>query len=207
MIAFRRRTVHAICAAGTALALTAPSAHGGPAATSAPACPDQTLEQPFLPWHDPAHYALAPEGTFEALTAWDLSGGFRVRDNESFYVHAGHDQWSLALPPGSSATSPAICVGVEHPVIRLFARNAGSTTSSLRVEVLFQDTSGEGRSAVIGELLAGEMWAPTLQMPLLVNGLALTSNNEAMVALRFTPLGAGGDWRIDDVYVDPYRKG
>ncbi|MDP8907707.1 MAG: hypothetical protein M3N47_01025 [Chloroflexota bacterium] len=203
----RRRAVHAICAAGTTLALAAPSAQAEPAARSALPCPDQTLEQPFLPWHDFAHYVLAPQGTFETLTAWHLSGAFRVRDNETFYVHGNYEQWSLALPPGSSATSPAICVSVEHPVIRLFVRNAGSATSALRVEVLFKDISGERRAAVIGELVAGEMWAPTLQMPLLANGLALTSDNKAMIALRFTPLGLGGDWRIDDVYADPYRKG
>ena len=27
----------------------------------------------------------------------------------------------------------------------------------------------------------------------------------APIAFRFTPQGKGGDWRIDDVYVDPVR--
>jgi hypothetical protein len=36
-----------------------------------------------------------------------------------------------------------------------------------------------------------------------VNG---SSTSQATVAFRFTPVGAGARWQVDDLYVDPYRK-
>jgi hypothetical protein len=41
-------------------------------------------------------------------------------------------------------------------------------------------------------------------MPILVNLLALTSDQQ--VAFRFTAPNDRGEWTIDDVYVDPYKK-
>lgn len=206
----RRRSIHAICVAAITCALGAPSAQAESLATTSAGCAEQKLTQPFKRFLDPAFYTLAPQGTFEKLTDWNLSGASRTLGNESFYVNSDDDRWSLALPPGSAATSPPICVGVEHPIIRLFARNAGSPTSKLRVQVLFKDVAGHVSSATIGdldELTSGKAWAPTPQMALLVNGLALSSDNQAFIRLRFDPRGKGGDWQIDDVYVDPYRKG
>ena len=49
---------------------------------------------------------------------------------------------SLKLPSGSSAKSAAMCVGIEHPTLRLFARNTGSPLSALKVEVHFEDCAG-----------------------------------------------------------------
>ncbi len=171
------------------------------------ACPDEALSQVFLPWVDPGFYDLVPQGTCEKLTDWDLTDAVRVQDNETFHVNDEDDRWSLSLPPGSSATSPSLCVGVEHPVFRLFARNRGSATSTLRVEVLYRDATGTSQSAVIAELLAGRVWGPTSQLPVLVNVLALSSSNPAFVNIRFSTTDDDGDWRIDDLYVDPYRKG
>jgi hypothetical protein len=148
-----------------------------------------------------------PGGTFEQPSAWNLSGAVRVRGNETFYLNGADHRWSLSLLSGTSATSPDICVGVEHPVIRFVASNMGSTQSRLRVEVLYRDVSGTNRSALIGELLGGPKWAPSARLPLVVNGLALSSGGQAFIRLRFTATGSGGDWRIDGVHVDPYRKG
>jgi hypothetical protein len=36
-----------------------------------------------------------------------------------------------------------------------------------------------------------------------VNG---SSTSRATVAFRFTPVGTGAKWQVDDLYVDPYRK-
>ena len=35
----------------------------------------------------------------------------------------------------------------------------------------------------------------------------LNANGEAAVAFRFTPIGLGARWQIDDVYVDPLKNG
>ena len=38
-------------------------------------------------------------------------------------MHGAADKRSLKLPPGASATSPVMCVGIHEPVVRRFARN------------------------------------------------------------------------------------
>jgi hypothetical protein len=49
--------------------------------------------------------------------------------------------------------------------------------------------------------------ALALRRPLLANltALPIVNDGTAQVELRFRPVGSGGDWRIDDVYVDPWK--
>ncbi len=197
-------SIVAVVAALAALALPA-AAQAGPLVASAPSCDEQQLSQPFLPWADPASYTLDRGGDFEAGGGgWMLTGGASVvAGNESFKVGGDSDSSSLSLPPGSSATSSTICVGLEHPDLRFFVRNTGSVLGSLRVDVLFEDASGAVRSLPIGSATAGSRWQPTLPMPVVANLLPLLPGEHTPVAFRFTP--QGGNWSIDDVYVDPYR--
>lgn len=174
-----------------------------------PGCESQQLEQPFLRWLDPLQYTLAPNGGFEdGSTFWTLTGGARVvSGNESFYVHSGTDSNSLALPTGASATTSKICVGLLNPTVRLFVRNTGSILSTLKVEVLVEDASGETHSSLVGIVLGGRTWQPTLPLLYVQNlrSLPLLTDGAANVSFRFTAQGPLGAWRIDDVYVDPFK--
>lgn len=192
-----------------ALALLAPAANAGPLVASATGCDNPALENPFLPWLDPADYVLAPDGTLEGGAAgWTLSGAATVSGNEPFYVHGAQESRSLEIAPGGSATTPAMCVGIEHPTLRLFARRAGgSLLSTLRVDVLFEDAWGSVHSLMIGTVLAGPAWQPTPAMPVVANLLPLLPGDTAPVAFRFVPQGPAATWRIDDVYVDPRKIG
>jgi hypothetical protein len=96
-----------------------------------------------------------------------------------------------------------VCVGVEHPTIRFFARNTGDPTGLLTVSVVFRDPLGIRRALPVGVVVAGDEWAPTPVVPVVVNLLSLLGDQE--VAFRFA--ATDGDWTIDDVYVDPYKKG
>jgi hypothetical protein len=189
------------------LAVASP-AQASPLVASAEDCDTQELSQPFLPWADPANYTLAPNGGFEqGGSGWSLDGGAAVGSgNESYYVRDAGDTRSLRLPNGSTATSAAMCVGIEHPTLRFFARNTGSPLSTLKVSVLFVDGFGETQSVPIGIVSAGGSWQPTAPMVIGVNLLPLLPGERTPVAFEFTPKGAGGEWRIDDVYVDPYRR-
>ena len=200
-----RKFIIALGSLAAALAC-APAAQAGPLVASAPDCDDQELAQVFLPWLDPAHYTLAPNGGFESGSSkWDLSGGAQVaHGNESHYVGGANDSRSLSLPAGSSATSAAMCVGIEHPTLRIFARNTGSPLGTMEAEVLFEDADGNVRSLTIGVFGAGPSWEPTAVMPIVANLLPLLPGDHTPVAFRFTP--HGGNWQIDDVYVDPYRR-
>jgi hypothetical protein len=184
----------------------APHTQVGPHGTSAPDCAEQRLAQVFLPWLDPAHYTLVANGTVESVAGWELSGAVRVSGNESYYVHGSGESFSLSLPAGSSATTAVICVGLEHPTLRFFARNEGSPVSLLGVEVLFEDAMGAVRALSIGKVTGKSSWQPTPPLLVVANLLPLLPGERTPVAFRFTPLDALGDWRIDDVYVDPYRK-
>jgi hypothetical protein len=201
-----RRALWTAAAALAAGFVVAPSAHAGPLVAAAPSCDTQVLDEPFLPWADPASYTLVPNGTIEATRKWSLDGAASVAGNEKFYVNAKDDRTALSLPAGSSATTAPICVGIEHPTLRFFARNRGSLLSRLLVEVRWEDASGRVWETPIGVVTGDDGWAPTLPFPIVVNLLALLPGQRTAVAFKFTVRGSG-DWSIDDVYCDPWRHG
>jgi hypothetical protein len=166
-----------------ALLLTVPPAQ---------ACTDQALSRPFTPWLDYAYYEPAPDGGLESGAAgWTLSGASVADGGQPW----GGGSQSLSLPPGSSATTGPACVTPAHPTLRFFARNTGAPSSGLVVSVI-----AGGVELPIGRVIAGSTWAPTAPLLLLANLLGADS-------VRFRFVADGGAWSVDDVYVDPYRKG
>jgi hypothetical protein len=186
-------------------ALAPATASAGALVADAKSCDTQAFSQVFLPWADPASYTLHPGGDFEAGSpAWELSGGAsRAAGNEPWSVGSISDSSSLSLPAGSGATSGVICVGIEHPDIRFFAK-ASDPLATLRVEVLFEDASGAIHSAPIGSLAGNNGWSLTPPYAIVANLLPLLPGSKTPVAFRFS--AAGGDWTIDDLYVDPYAR-
>jgi hypothetical protein len=196
----------------SAAAFVGPAAgQAGTFAESAQSCAGRTYSQPFLRWLDPFRYVLAPRGNFESGTSgWTLKGGAAiVSGNEPFYA-SGPGTRSLYLPAGSSATTPAMCVGILHPTVRYFAKNRGTILlSSLTVEVLFEDPLTRNvRALPVGVHTGGSSWHPSLPAVVLLDLLApvLGKDGELAVAFRFRPVGLGARWQIDDVYVDPLRN-
>ena len=177
----------------TFLLLVAPAARAD--------CEGQVLEQPFVPWSDPAWYTLAGDGDLSGGAAgWDLDGADLVADNEPWYVHGGSTAAALRLRAGDSATTPPMCVSLAHPTMRFFLRNGGGLLGALKVDVVM----GNGHTLPMGlipGLLSDDGWTPS--PPLLVVGNLLDDE----VSFRFTAVGLGGTYVIDDVYVDPYKKG
>jgi hypothetical protein len=189
-------------------ALIAPAgAIAGPLVASAPDCDQQSLSQPFAPWLDPAQYQLAPDGGFEAGAAgWGLSGAAATTSgNEPYDIHDAGDSRSLALPAGSSATSPTVCVGAEHPTLRFVSKKTSGLLATLGVEVLFEDALGGVHSLPIGVVGGTSSWQPTAPMAVVANLLPLLPGEYTPVQFRFTALTGG--FRIDDTYVDPWGKG
>jgi hypothetical protein len=174
-----------------------------PSGALASGCPEQPLSQTFRPWLDVAWYVPAPNGGFEGGGEdWDLTAGAQVVDGNEPFLSGDR---ALALPGGASATSAPMCIGVEHPTIRLFARNTGANDSALAVSVVFRDPLlGSRRSLAVGLIGAGDAWSPTPIVPIAVNLLSLAGDQP--VSFRFTAVDDRGTWTIDDVYVDPYKK-
>jgi len=167
---------------------------------------------PFLQWLDPLPYTLLPGGDFESgAVGWKLSGGARVVDgNEPFAITGKSDSHSLLLPQGSSATSPTMCMGLLLPVVR-YVSTGGNLLSFMRVEAVYKDPRGRERSIdLLPPGLPSKSWAPSLpalQLMGLLNVLTLDGLTSD-IALRFTPTGTifgSGTWRVDDIYVDPWK--
>jgi hypothetical protein len=174
-----------------------------PSGALASGCPEQPLSQTFRPWLDVAWYVPAQNGDFEGGSEeWDLVGGAKVVDGNQPFLSGDR---ALALPGGASATSAPMCIGVQHPTVRLFARNTGAPGSALAVSVVFRDPLlGSPRTLPVGVIGAGDAWSPTPVVPVVVNLLSLAGDQQ--VAFRFTAADDRGEWTIDDVWVDPYKK-
>jgi hypothetical protein len=172
-------------------------------------CGSQKESQPFARWGDTNSYFLVTGGTFETgAIPWLLLSGASVgAGNESYYVNASTDRNSLALPGGSAATSPPVCTSIYQPTARLFVKNSGSSSSRLRVEALYPGLLGGVQVARLGDLSGTSSWQPSPALGLTVtNLLATLSLQQTAIAYRFIPLDTSGQWRIDDVYVDPRMR-
>ena len=172
------------------------------AAHAALSCPGQTSARPFVPWLDFGNYVAVPNGSFESTSGWSLvNGAAVVSGNEPWKVNRSTDSRSLYLPSGSSATSPPLCVTLLHPTLRFFAANSGPLLTTLRVDAI-TDVLGIKTTIPIGLVVAGS-WRPTLPLLTVDN---LLSPVTGTLQFRFTPVGSNSGWRIDDVYVDPFKQ-
>ncbi|MEA2148599.1 MAG: hypothetical protein QOD69_429 [Solirubrobacteraceae bacterium] len=210
----RRRLSHRTGAAAlvtiAALAAGASAASAGVLVATSSGCDDQPLSRTFAPWLDPAEYTALAGGDFEGDGAgWWTNGTASIAgENESFHAGGAGDTQSLALPSNSSGISPAICVGLEHPTLRFFAKRQSTgplaSLSALRVDALVEKEDGVVVPVTIGRVTAGGGWQPTLPMAIVGNLLPLLPGEHTPVAFRFTAMS--GDWSIDDVWVDPYSR-
>ena len=159
----------------------------------------------FSPWGDPTSYALAPGGSFEGSSGWSLLSAAVVAGNEPWNVHSAKDSKSLSIKAGGSAISPLFCGTLATPTMRFFAR-ADSAAATLRVDVLYPSFDGTVKSLTIGTVAGTTTWAPTSAMYMFANLLAFASpTGQVDLAVRVT--ATSGSWLVDDVYIDPFKKG
>ena len=184
---------------GAAGALAASAALAVPARASlvvpATDCGTPALSQPFAAFGDDNDYKLV--GAFEdGAAGWTLSGGARVVSGNQPFASGGS---ALALPVGSSAVSPLVCVGHDEPTLRFFGRGTGTLT----VSVQFQLVTGTWLTLPVG-VDAGNAWNPSPVVNVLANYLPDPGQYTA-VRFVFAPLLLS-DWRVDDVFVDPRKS-
>jgi hypothetical protein len=176
--------------------------------SAAPGCSTPTT-QAFLFAYDRSSYVLAPGGNLEGtLPGWSLTGGASaVAGSAPAVTGARLGAKSLLIPSGGSVTTAPMCVGAHSPYFRFQARNTGAA-GSLKVEVLYLDGPRYTGERETGYVTAGTTWSATRRLSLAqgvmdVNGW---STSQATVAFRFTPVGYGARWQVDDLYVDPFRR-
>jgi hypothetical protein len=160
--------------------------------------------QVFAQWGDFANYFLAPNGGVEnGSTGWSLSRSSVVTGNEPFLATGSH---SLSLPSGSTALSPVTCIGPQSVALRMFGTDTGGTDGGLRVRVRWYGLLNSllGISDY-GVFKPGSGWSPTSSVSS-VGGInvLLPILGSTSARVEITPIGSGSNWRIDDLYIDPW---
>jgi hypothetical protein len=169
-------------------------------------CTDPALHTHLAAFGDSRDYFVAPGGSFEsgATAGWQLSGGAKIAGgNEPFNV-LGSGTSSLDLPAGGSATSPVFCVDLNYPTFRFLAvQQQQAADAGLQVDVIYP------------EIAKGNVHMAATYKPLnawtLMKDVKLDPQRAGKkpgwrkVALRFRVPATkkGGDWKVDNVLVDP----
>jgi hypothetical protein len=171
------------------------------------ACPTTPTTQAFKSLGDNAQYSLVSNGAFESGTGgWSLTGSATAAGNESYKVHGSSDSKSLSINPTGLAVSPALCVGIEHPSFRFFARRTSGSWGTLNVKLRWTGSDGKTNETVVGSLNGDTSWTASPALALATTLPLWQSGQTASVRIVFDPEDFGGAWAIDDVYVDPYRR-
>jgi hypothetical protein len=196
--------------------LAAAACFAAPAAAQA-ACDPVPTTKAFQPFGDSSDYFLANNGGFESGGAgWELTKASVVSGNESYFINGKGDTRSLSIAPGGRAVSSAFCVDTTRTGFRFFAQQAKSPASpNLKVSLRWVGPDRVTRYVRV-DTLAGSnytswapsrFWAPELAAQLFKR-LGFTAADTASVRLVFEADNvAGPAWRIDDLYIDPFRTG
>ena len=140
------------------------------------------------------------------MTGWRLSNAALVSENEPHGV-VGNDGSSLGLGANGVAISAPMCVDETFPNFRFFAKAAKAGKSPLTVTVLFMDAKGNIKSVKSGSYVAKSAgWNLVNPMAIGIDIHPTATNAAAPIAFQFTS-AKDGNWQIDDLLVDPYRRG
>jgi hypothetical protein len=167
---------------------------------------DTSSSQVFSRFGDSAYYARMMNGGFEnGSTGWLLTGGARVvSGNEPYYLSGDtSDSHSLLLPAGSSAYSGTVCFALGDWHLRLMAKQL-SGTGGLHVQVIVPSLLGLLTVLDGGTISGSGTWAPSPRLALLLSNVLSLVGTRA-VAFKFTPVGVGASYQMDDVYLDPWK--
>ncbi len=171
-------------------------------------CDNPLIVHPFSSFGDDRDYVLAPGGEFEDGVAegWQFSSGAKLAQG------GRNSAGSLALPPGASAVSPSMCVDLNYPTFRFYGKATGEADDAeIMVEVVYPHVANPAFEEIKKfdakqGTEAGDGWRLSDDIDLKPDlGGSLAGRRQ--VALRFTSVGetSGGDYRVDDVYIDPKR--
>lgn len=205
----RRATVAAVIATASAF-LAAPVAAGSAhAADSVPrtaigngsGCGNRTTVYPFTFAGDDNPYWLVNGGDFESMASrWFGSGISRSYENEPWQVGGSWDGTSASLDrAGAVLSAPGMCVTDTEPTVRFFYKAPGTPGARLAVKMR---TTSAVTSHVKTVYLDGSVPGWRLSAPLSITDSTDVTGTQNLL-LDF--VSQGGAWKIDDVYVDPWK--
>jgi hypothetical protein len=181
-----------VAVAALGASASAPAAQADPLSS----CPVAGVSQPFTAWGDSASYELAPGGDFES-PGWGLEHGAALAaGSEPFAATGSLGTQSLSLPAGADATSPSFCVDAGKPTLRLFTSGGGLLAVEIQTGAV---------TVPVGVVVASSTWAPS---PIqLTGGTLLGPLGGGTVQARIRITALTGQAHVDDVFVDPWRRG
>ena len=137
-----------------------------------------------------ANYKLAPGGSFEGGAGPGALGrASMVSGNEPWKVHARADKRSLKLPPGATATSPVMCVGIEHPTLRLLREEQPRAALHAHRRGHHGDLARAEGARSVGVLLPSGQWKPSPKLSVVANLLPLLPGEHTPVQFRVRSVG------------------
>jgi hypothetical protein len=171
--------------------------------TAAATCGYDEPTQVFNAWGDLAGYSLAPGGDLSDTSLWTFKHANVASDPNPLGNNA------LQFSQGDSeAVSPAMCVNLDNPTIRLFMKDIGGNgKAALKVDVLYEDLNGKAQHLTLAKLRAGSTWSPTVTIPIAVNLLSTASaSGFTAVAFDFKAEGLQKNEVLElaNLYVDPF---
>jgi hypothetical protein len=177
------------------LALSSTAAAAGTSSCTAP-----TLTQPFTAWGDQSWYTLVPgqtPGNFDS-SGWTLSGGARVVVDGQYGGGT-----VLDLPSKAKAVSPTFCVSSDYPIARAMIRDVVGS-EGVFFYVSYEGTPTWNTPKNTGQM-HGNQTAWTLSGKL--NMQPSSVSGWQLVRLTLIAGGNTSDFRLYNLYVDPYSKG
>lgn len=163
---------------------------------------DSTL-QAFSLFGDQDWYALVSQGDFETMPTWSKGGNVTLAaSSDPFALTGTMGESSLRLRSGGWVRTPLMCVNLQTPHLRFVANASGA--GELDVDVRLVGCPGRFISRSRSSLSPSDHsgWEPSAKIDL--NTSCLGPGRSGIVDVRFR---SQGDWLIDDVMIDPYKRG
>ena len=190
---------------GEAAGLTDETVNVTDTAESRDTCREPDLFNPLSAFGDVRDYFVAPGGDFESgQDGWTLDGGAGIVGGGGDL--AGGLGNSLRLPPDSVAVSPAFCVDLHYPTFRFFAAQLAQKGGSLKVDVIYPQLSKRGNVHGVGDVKSNPHWGLSKDFKLEPQRAGKKAGWRK-VAIRFRADAHEGDWRVDDILIDPRMRG
>ena len=179
-----------------ALAVTALAAL--PAGASAADCPVAPTTQAFSQFGDPNQYFLAPGGAFASFDGWTTKGRVSLVAGTDL-LGLSPESRSADLDGSEGVTSASFCVDSTMPHLRFSARSVRTGPLDVTVRTTFNGST----ETSIGTISPDDhrAWAPSRYVELRTSAIPAGESGTATVQFRSL-----GEWLIDDVYIDPYRR-
>jgi hypothetical protein len=167
------------------------------------ACEAPSTYQAFSGFGDQGWYYLAPDGGFEQSLSWTSRGTTAiVNETDPFNLSGTSDRSSLHLGADAAVRTPKLCVTSEIPHMRFVAR-AARGSGQLDVKVNLYAADGSVTDSSSGSISPSDHsgWNPSRAVGLKTDALAPGASGYVDIVFR-----SQGDWLVDDVLIDPWRR-